>query len=80
MEAMSTETEAPPPYRLILKLISAGFAVLVAGINDGSLGPVIPHIRESYEIKEDKIAIIYAATFCGWFVTALTNSNRYLAQ
>ncbi|KAL3465032.1 major facilitator superfamily domain-containing protein [Aspergillus heterothallicus] len=75
---MAIEAEAAPPHRLILKLISAGFAFFVAGINDGSLGTLIPHIRESYEIKEDKIAIIYAATFCGWFVTALTNS--YLAQ
>jgi fucose permease len=59
METLSIETEAPPPHRLILKLISAGFAFFVAGINDGSLGPLIPHIRDSYEIKEDKIAIMY---------------------
>jgi hypothetical protein len=57
---MSVEMEAPPPHRLILKPISARFAILVAGINDGRLGPVIPHIRESYEINEDKIAIMYA--------------------
>ncbi|KAL2810354.1 putative MFS transporter [Aspergillus granulosus] len=71
-------SEAGQPPRLILKLMSASFAFFVAGINDGSLGPLIPYIRESYNINEDKIAIIYAATFCGWFVTALTNS--YLAQ
>ncbi|KAJ0417244.1 major facilitator superfamily domain-containing protein [Aspergillus carlsbadensis] len=83
MESMTIETEAPPPQRLILKLISAGFAFFVAGINDGSLGPLIPHIRESYGIKEDKIAIVYAATFCGWFLgifLALGAAFEVLAQ
>lgn len=52
-------SEAGQPPKLILKLVSAGVAFFVAGINDGSLGPLIPHIRESYGIKEDKIAIVY---------------------
>ncbi|KAJ5690908.1 hypothetical protein N7462_005300 [Penicillium macrosclerotiorum] len=74
------EPEGPQPPKLGLKLTSTGLAFFVAGINDGSLGPLIPRIREAWHISEDKVAILYAATFCGWLVTALTNSflSQYL--
>lgn len=56
IEIASDEVEQLPKLRL--KVISAGFAFCVAGINDGSLGPLVPHIRESYDIQEDKIAFM----------------------
>lgn len=60
MESMNVASpEAPQPAKLIPKLASTSLAFFVAGVNDGSLGPLIPRIRESYLISEDKIAILY---------------------
>jgi len=35
---------------LALKLISAGFSFFLAGVNDGSLGTLIPYFRQTYNI------------------------------
>lgn len=56
-EADSSET-APvqgPDQRLTksvyLKIISAGFSFFVAGVNDGSIGALIPYIIREYDIS-----------------------------
>ncbi|KAE8355479.1 major facilitator superfamily domain-containing protein [Aspergillus coremiiformis] len=72
MESRLVEPQTP---RLLLKLISAGFAFFVAGVNDGSLGSLIPYIREAYHIDTNMVAIAYGTAFCGWFFAALTNSH-----
>ncbi|GAB1201186.1 hypothetical protein APSETT444_010574 [Aspergillus pseudonomiae] len=80
----SVQVDSPEPElqtpRLLLKLISAGFAFYVAGVNDGSLGALIPYIREAYDIDTNMVSIVYGTTFCGWLVAALSNSHlsRYL--
>lgn len=58
MESLQVDQQEPAPPRLPLKLISAGFAFFVAGINDGSLGPLIPYIRESYQINTDLVSVV----------------------
>ncbi|KAL4931842.1 putative MFS transporter [Aspergillus undulatus] len=79
MEALQFEPTGPPaPRLLLLKLISSGFSFFVAGINDGSLGALIPHIRQEYDIDTNMVSIVYGTTFAGWFFAALTNS--YLGQ
>ncbi|KAG2421908.1 hypothetical protein HFD88_005884 [Aspergillus terreus] len=79
MESIQVETpEAGRPPRVLLKLISAGFAFFVAGINDGSLGSLIPYIRQSYHINTNMVAVVYGTTFGGWLIAAL--SNNYLSQ
>ncbi|KAL4892236.1 major facilitator superfamily domain-containing protein [Aspergillus ambiguus] len=76
IQVESPEIERPP--RVLLKLISAGFAFFVAGINDGSLGSLIPYIRHSYHIDTNMVAIVYGTTFGGWLIAALSNS--YISQ
>ncbi|KAL2851561.1 major facilitator superfamily domain-containing protein [Aspergillus pseudoustus] len=79
MESLQIDTAEPPVPRLLLvKLISSGFSFFVAGINDGSLGALIPYIRNEYGIDTNVVSIVYGTTFAGWFVAALTNS--YLSQ
>ncbi|EIT74579.1 MFS transporter, putative [Aspergillus oryzae 100-8] len=77
MESLQVDNPQPEPQtpRLLLKLISAGFAFFVAGVNDGSLGSLIPYIREAYHIDTNMVAIVYGTTFCGWFFAALSNSH-----
>lgn len=43
---------------ILLKLVSAGFSFFVAGVNDGSLGSVIPYIRSAYHIGTNLVAIV----------------------
>ncbi|KAL4781251.1 major facilitator superfamily domain-containing protein [Aspergillus varians] len=79
MDPLHIDPAEPPSPRLrLLKLISSGFSFFVAGINDGSLGALIPYIRRAYGIDTNMVSIVYATTFCGWLFAALTNS--YLGQ
>lgn len=40
------------------KIISAGFSFFVAGVNDGSLGSLIPYVIRSYSIDTNMVAIL----------------------
>lgn len=57
------------------KLFSAGFSFFVAGVNDGSMGALLPYMLKEYHIGTSFIAILYFSTFLGWLVAALTNSH-----
>jgi len=52
-EALPQSVEDQPTIidsSLTLKLISAGFSFFLAGVNDGSLGTLIPYFRQTYDI------------------------------
>ncbi|PGH15019.1 hypothetical protein AJ79_02701 [Helicocarpus griseus UAMH5409] len=71
-----TRDNAPPEIKwLYLKLISSGFSFFVAGINDGSLGSLIPYVLRSYHIGTNLVVVIYGVTFLGWLIAAVTNSS-----
>ncbi|KAJ5391553.1 hypothetical protein N7509_007043 [Penicillium cosmopolitanum] len=70
-----TPPQDQPPKWLYPKILSAGLSFFVAGVNDGSLGSLIPYIIRSYNINTNTIAILYGTTFSGWFIAALTNST-----
>lgn len=59
----------------LVRLIVAGFAFFCSGINDGSLGPLIPYIIQAYRINTNFVSIVYGVTFFGWFTAAVTNSH-----
>ncbi|OBT86327.1 hypothetical protein VE02_07428 [Pseudogymnoascus sp. 03VT05] len=63
--------EAPLTPFLKLKLASAAFAFFTAGVNDGSLGALVPYILHTYGISTGSIAILFACAFAGWAVAAL---------
>ncbi|KAF2159064.1 hypothetical protein M409DRAFT_30484 [Zasmidium cellare ATCC 36951] len=79
------EEECPPPDDNVttaiqplevtgvvkLKVFSAAFCFLNAGINDGSLGALIPYILRHYDISTAWMAIPYGTAFAGWLVAAL---------
>jgi fucose permease len=47
------------------------FAFFVAGVNDGSLGALLPYARRGYRITTGSVAILYGTAFAGWVVAAL---------
>ncbi|KAK8041378.1 MFS general substrate transporter [Apiospora phragmitis] len=57
------------PY---FKLLVAGFSFFCAGVNDGTLGPLIPYIIDTFRIGTGEVAFIYVSTFAGWFLAAAT--------
>lgn len=72
-EPTSTSTpssSAPHP----LKPLSISYAFFCAGINDGSLGPLIPYLLRTYSIQTSFVSIVYGVTFAGWVLAAVSNS------
>ncbi|KAI0852214.1 MFS general substrate transporter [Daldinia vernicosa] len=61
------------PATPFLKLIVAGYSFFCAGVNDGTLGPLIPYIIAGFGIGTGEVAIIYGTTFAGWLLAAVTN-------
>ncbi|KAK4552985.1 hypothetical protein LTR86_009909 [Recurvomyces mirabilis] len=53
-----------------LKLISALLCFFNCGVNDGSLGALIPYILSTYSISTGWMAIPYGVTFFGWLLAA----------
>ena len=50
------ETKVAP--RRTWKLFSAGFSFFVAGVNDGSMGALLPYMLKEYHIGTSFIAIL----------------------
>lgn len=71
----SSTSQAPPPKWLYPKILSSGLSFFVAGVNDGSLGSLIPYVIRSYDVNTNMIAILYGTTFGGWLIAALSNST-----
>ncbi|UPX20633.1 uncharacterized protein EKO05_0010861 [Ascochyta rabiei] len=51
-------------------MFACGYSFFISGVNDGTLGPLIPYILNSFKISTGQVAYIYACTFVGW-ITAL---------
>ncbi|KAJ5351503.1 hypothetical protein N7452_000477 [Penicillium brevicompactum] len=71
----------PPEVKWMYpKILSAGVSFFVAGVNDGSLGSLIPYVIRTYSIGTNMVAVLYGTTFGGWLIAALTNSTitKYL--
>ncbi|KAL7942706.1 major facilitator superfamily domain-containing protein [Trichoderma barbatum] len=66
----ASEPQSPLP---IFKILVSGYSFFCAGLDSATLGPLVPHILESFSIGTGHIAIIYAAIFAGWLLAALTN-------
>ncbi|KAM0347610.1 hypothetical protein ACHAPU_004623 [Fusarium lateritium] len=59
----------------LLKILSAGFSFFVAGVNDGSIGALVPHIIRDYNVTTAIVSSVYGANFMGWFSGALSNTH-----
>ncbi|KAM0405666.1 hypothetical protein HYE67_009997 [Fusarium culmorum] len=59
----------------LLKIFSAGFSFFVAGVNDGSIGALVPHIIRDYDVTTAIVSSVYGANFMGWFFGAFSNTH-----
>lgn len=53
IDAVDAQSKAP-----IFKLVVAGFSFFCAGVNDGTLGPLIPYILKTFGIGTGDVAIM----------------------
>jgi fucose permease len=64
-EITQVEGDAPPapPEQLlnhtILKFLTASFSFFVAGVNDGSVGALIPYVIRQYNINTAQTSALY---------------------
>lgn len=49
------DIESLPEKPMYLKLLSSGFSFFVAGVNDGSIGALIPYFMLAYEIDSGTV-------------------------
>ncbi len=43
----------------LLKIFSASFSFFVAGVNDGSVGPLIPYVIRDYHVNTAIVSSVY---------------------
>ncbi|KAH8703549.1 hypothetical protein BGW36DRAFT_88375 [Talaromyces proteolyticus] len=67
IEDVLPENTRPSDARLRhFKSISCGFSFFVAGVNDGSLSTILPHVLRSYDIGTKLVSAVFA---CYIYVT-----------
>ncbi|KAM0718894.1 hypothetical protein Q7P37_005966 [Cladosporium fusiforme] len=66
-------------WQLYFKLLSCGASFFFSGLNDGSLGALLPYVIRSYGLTAAIASSVYAANFFGWLAAALINThiNQY---
>ncbi|CAG9990637.1 unnamed protein product [Clonostachys byssicola] len=80
-EIAQVEGDGPPaspeqlPNHTILKFLTASFSFFVAGVNDGSVGALIPYVIRQYNINTAQTSALYATNFAGWFISAIINTH-----
>jgi hypothetical protein len=57
--AHEAEAEDEPTPQSYLKLICAGFSFFYAGTNDGTLGPLLPYMLQSYGLSTGLVTVMY---------------------
>ncbi|ORZ04897.1 major facilitator superfamily domain-containing protein [Absidia repens] len=59
------------PY--IRPLVASNFIALIAGLNDGNLGIIIPRLKDYYEISNSTVSLLFLCNAVGFFIAALCN-------
>jgi fucose permease len=54
-------------------LMSAFFISIVAGLNDGSIGAIIPRLKKYYDIPNETVSLLFLCDSFGFFLSAVLN-------
>jgi hypothetical protein len=54
----SQDSSPQDPKWMYAKILSAGFSFFVAGVNDGSLGSLIPYVIRTYDVGTNMVAVL----------------------
>lgn len=64
------------PY--IKPLMASFFISLVAGLNDGSIGTIIPRLKDYYNIPNETVSMLFLCSALGFFASA--GCNGYIVH
>ncbi|KAI8884426.1 MFS general substrate transporter [Backusella circina FSU 941] len=56
-------------------LMASFYIAIVAGLNDGSLGAIIPRVKEYYNISNETISLLFLCSALGFFASASVNGT-----
>ncbi|CEG70982.1 hypothetical protein RMATCC62417_06784 [Rhizopus microsporus] len=51
-------------------LLAAFYMAMIAGLNDGTLGSIIPRIKQYYDITNETISLLFLCSATGFFISA----------
>lgn len=57
----------------VKSLLASFFISIVAGLNDGSIGTIIPRLKEYYNIPNETISMLFLCSAIGFFISAGLN-------
>ena len=66
-DALSTQQSPALTRQVRIRVLSAGFSFFFAGMNDGSLGPLVPYMLRTYNIGTSFVAVMYAQHYLSGF-------------
>ncbi|KOS20020.1 Bypass of stop codon protein 6 [Escovopsis weberi] len=78
VELVASPEEEPRFHREkgeYMKILSAGFSFFVAGVNDGSIGALLPYVIKQFHVSTALVSIVYGANFLGWLFAAVANTH-----
>jgi hypothetical protein len=58
LERQPDDTAQSNPGRPFLKLTSAAFSFFVAGLNDGSLGALLPYVLQTWDLSMNLVVVM----------------------
>ncbi|KAI9314969.1 major facilitator superfamily domain-containing protein [Dichotomocladium elegans] len=61
------------PY--VRPLLATNFISVVCGINDGSIGAIIPRLKDFYDIPSETVSFLFLFNSMGYLVSALSNGH-----
>lgn len=62
----------------IRPLVAINFLSIVCGLNDGSIGAIIPRLKDYYDVSNQTVSMLFLCNSFGYFVSAI--ANGYLVQ
>ncbi|KAG1452945.1 hypothetical protein G6F56_007690 [Rhizopus delemar] len=57
----------------IKPLASTFLMIIIAGLNDGALGSIIPRVKQYYDIPNETVSLLFLCSACGFFISASLN-------
>lgn len=74
LSPVPTEQETLKDLKPFIKPLAAAFFIsIVAGLNDGSLGTIIPRLKIYYDISNETISTLFLCSAFGFFISAGLN-------
>ncbi|OAQ67685.1 major facilitator superfamily transporter [Pochonia chlamydosporia 170] len=67
------------PRSNVFKLGFAFLSFVIAGMNDGAVGALIPYLEKYYDLNYTVISLIFLTPFAGYSLAAFTNARIHVA-